>query len=189
MAKNLKKFVNPRFVRTVDPRASARVCSIAIARRLHGLVYLRRPRRRAAATLQAFFSRPRGLLPRRPRRGSAPRSPSSEVPKACGSSSTWRRRLGVTIRARARCRWGVSVARTRSMWRCEVFLDIRRCSDAASDMLALAVRSSSLAEYAGLEAGVEADLGEEARAGFAAGIAIHARGRLPRLLLPGRPVR
>ena len=51
-----------------------------------------------------------------------------------------------------------------------VFLDHPKVFDAASDMLALTARSS-LAEFAGLEEGVEADLGDGARAAFEAGAA------------------
>jgi hypothetical protein len=50
------------------------------------------------------------------------------------------------------------------------FLDHPSVFDAASDMLALAARSS-LAEYAGLEEGIEAELGGDARDGFAGEVA------------------
>ena len=50
------------------------------------------------------------------------------------------------------------------------FLDHPAVFDAASDMLALAARSS-LAEYAGLEEGIEAELSRSSRDGFAAEVA------------------
>ena len=79
------------------------------------------------------------------------------------------RRAGLSASAGARARRGERRQDPKHV-ALRTFLDHPAVFDAASDMLALAARSS-LAEYAGLEEGIEAELGPESRDGFAAEVA------------------
>jgi hypothetical protein len=169
VAVNLRKFVNPRFLRTVDPELLARL----LGRHLHRLVgldldVLHRAPDLAAETLQTFFAGPEETYPegliadlhRIAELGDAP---------------------GLRLILHEARRAGLLIPPQRGVDRCErrqdpkhvalrMFLDHPAVFDAASDMQALVARSS-LAEYAGLEEGIWADLSRQARDDFAAEVA------------------
>ena len=157
MAVNLRKFVNPRFLRTVDPELLSRL----LDRHRHRLVgldldVLRRTPDLAGETLQSFFagpeeSYPEGLI--------ADLHRIAELGDAAGLRLILHeaRRAGLSLRPG--CEPCMSERRQDPKHvALRTFLDHPAVFDAASDMLALAARSS-LAEYAGLEEGIEAELG------------------------------
>lgn len=163
MAIDLRKFVNRRFIRTVDPQLLGRL----LDRHREGLNGLKAFHSGLAAdTLQSFFAGPETCYPeglvvdlhRVAELGNA---------EGLGLILDQARRLDVAIRPERDADGGERRQDPKHV-ALRTFLDHPSVFDAASDMLALAVRSSSLVEYAGIEPGVEADLGEAARAGFTA---------------------
>lgn len=163
MAIDLRKFVNPRFIRTVDPDLLARL--------LERHREVKRGWEGGSSgiefeALQAVFAGPvacypEGLVVDLHR--------VAELGNAEGLRLILdqARRLGIALRPERDADGGERRQDPKHV-ALRTFLDEPAVFDAASDMLALAVRSSSLVEYAGIEPGIEADLGEAARAGFAA---------------------
>lgn len=169
MARNLKRFVNPRFVRTVDPGLIARL----LERHRHvlssfDLDALRGDPDIARETLQAFFtfgeeSCSEGLI--------ADLHRIAELGDADGLRLLLDQaaRLGVEIRPERDPDGGERRQDPKHV-ALRVFLDHPAVFDAASDMLALTARSS-VAEFAGLQKGVGADLSDGPRAAFEAAAA------------------
>lgn len=169
MAVNLRKFVNPRFLRTVDPELLGRL----LARHRHRLIGLdvdviRSTPECAGDALQEFFAGPEDCYPE----GLiADLHRIAELGDAAGLRLILHeaRRAGLSLRPG--CEFCASERRQDPKHvALRTFLDHPALFDAASDMLALAARSS-LAEYAGLEEGVEVNLGEQARETFTAELA------------------
>ncbi len=169
MSNNLKKFVCPKFTRTIDPVLMARL--FERHRDLLGdfdLEALRGDADGARGAVEAFFAGPEE---RCPEGLAADLHRIAELGTAQGLRLLLAQaaRLGIVIApeqyadASDRRLDAKHVA-------LRVFLDHPKVFDAASDMLALTARSS-LAEFAGLQEGVEADLGDGARAAFEAGAA------------------
>lgn len=169
MGKNLKKFVNPKFVRTIDPELVARL----FERHRHvmpgfDLDALQGNAQVARERLEAFFMRgnehcPEGLI--------ADLHRIAELGNANG------RRLLLNQAARLK----VAITPERDPDGREqrqdpkhvalrAFLDHPAVFDAASDMLALTARCS-LTEFAGLAEGFEADLGDGPMSAFEAAAA------------------
>jgi len=164
MAKDLKRFVNPRFVRTVDPNLMARLLQrhpnvmlgfdvatlrgdTAIAReRLHA--FLTHGDERCAEGLIADLHR------------------IAELGNADGLRLLLDQaaRLGMEIKPEGEPGGGACEQDPKHV-ALRVFLDHPTVFDAASDMLALTARSS-VTEFAGLREGIEADLSDGARAAF-----------------------
>ena len=169
MAKNLKKFVNPKFTRTVDPGLIARL----VERHQHvmrGFDFdaLRGDPDVAREKFQAFFTRgeehyAKGLI--------ADLHRIAELGDADGLRLVLDQaaRLGVEIKPESDSDGGERKQDPKHV-ALRVFLDHPAVFDAASDMLALTARSS-VAEFAGLQEGVEADLGGGPRAAFEAAAA------------------
>jgi hypothetical protein len=158
MGKNLKKFVNPKFVRTVDPRLLARLFERHRHEMpgfdhdaLHGDPQVARER------LEAFFASteehiPEGLM--------ADLHRVAELGNADGLRLLLNQasRLRVVIMPE-RDPEGSEHRQDPKHVALRIFLDHPAVFDAASDMLALTARCS-LTEFAGLAEGFEADLGD-----------------------------
>lgn len=169
MAKNLKRFVNPRFTRTVEPELIARL----LERHKHQLVgfdinRLRDDPERARAQLQDFFAHaeedyPDGLV--------ADLHRIAELGDATGLRLLLDQaaRLGVVIPPE-RDPDGSERRQDPKHVALRVFLDHPQVFDAASDMSALVLRTS-VAEYAGADGGVEAELNGRTKAAFEAAAA------------------
>lgn len=169
MAVNLRKFVNPRFLRTVDTELLGRL----LERHRHRLIGLdvdviRSTPECAGEALQEFFAGPEDCYPE----GLiADLHRIAELGDAAGLRLILHeaRRAGLSLRPG--CESCTSERRQDPKHvALRTFLDHPALFDAASDMLAIAARSS-LAEYAGLEAGVEVDLGAQARETFTSELA------------------
>jgi len=169
MSSNLRKFVSPRFTRTIDPELMARL----FERHRHllngfDLDVLRGDANAARNALESFFAGPEehcpeGLV--------ADLHRIAELGTAQGLRLLLAQaaRLGVVIAPEPRS----DNADRRSDPKhiaLRVFLDHPKAFNAASDMLALTARFS-LAEFAGLQEGVEADMSDGARAAFEAAAA------------------
>lgn len=169
MAKDLKRFVNPRFTRTIDPDLIARLLERhREVTRGFDLDALRGDADVARERLQAFFaggeeSCSEGLI--------ADLHRIAELGDADGLRLLLDQagRLGVPITPERAPDGGERNLDPKHV-ALRVFLDHPVVFDAASDMLALTARSS-VAEFGGLEVGVEADLGEGPRAAFEAAAA------------------
>jgi hypothetical protein len=163
MAVDLRKFVNPRFIRTVDPELLARLLE-RHREATRGLEAS--PSGIAFEALQAFFAGPEA---RYPEGLVVDLHRVAELGNAEGLRLILDQalRLGIALRPERDADGGERRQDPKHV-ALRTFLDHPAVFDAASDMLALAVRSSSLVEYAGVEPGIEADLGEAARASFAA---------------------
>ena len=163
VAIDLRKFVNPRFIRTVDPDLLARL----LERHREGTRnWEDGPSGIAFEALQAFFAGPEACYPE----GlvvDLHRVAELGTAEGLRLILDQARRLGTAIRPERDADGGERRQDPKHV-ALRTFLDHPTVFDAASDMLALAVRSSSLVEYAGVEPGIAADLGEAARAGFAA---------------------
>lgn len=169
MAKDLKRFVNPKFIRTVDPGRIARLLERheTVARGLD-LAALRGDPELAREMLRAFFtfgdeSCSEGLI--------ADLHRIAELGNADGLRLLLDQAagLGVEIRPERDPDGGERRQDPKHVALC-VFLDHPAVFDAASDMLALTARSS-VAEFAGLLEGVEADLSDGPKAAFEAAAA------------------
>ena len=155
MAVNLRKFVNPRFLRTVDPELLGRL----LDRHRHRLIGLdvdviRSTPECAGEALQEFFAGPEDCYPE----GLiADLHRIAELGDAAGLRLILdeARRHGQSI-GPERGPGGGERRQDPKHVALRAFLDHPAVFDAASDMLALAARSS-LAEYAGLEEGVEVE--------------------------------
>jgi hypothetical protein len=166
---NLRKFVNPQFLRSVDPSLIARL----LDRHRHALIgldtdALHAQPEVAGDALTAFFAGPEetypaGLV--------ADLHRIAELGNAKGLRLILAQaaRLGRAILPEASTD-GSERRQDAKHVALRMFLDHPAVFDAASDMLALAARSS-LDEYAGLAAGVEVDLGAPAREAFSAQLA------------------
>lgn len=163
MAIDLRKFVNPRFIRTVDPELLTRL----LERHRDGTRGLEGgPPGIAFEALQAFFAGPEAGYPE----GlvvDLHRVAELGTAEGLRLILDQARRLGIAIRPERDADGGERRQDPKHV-ALRTFLEHPTVFDAASDMLALAVRSSSLVEYAAIKPGIEADLGDEARAGFAA---------------------
>jgi hypothetical protein len=166
MAKDLKKFVNHRFMRTVDLGLLRRLFE-RHAHALRGLdLVLFGAEDRADAARQAvqeFFAGPEdnypeGLV------GDLHRI--AELGNAAGLDIILQQaaRLGVQLRGESHGDEQVAQEDPKHI-ALRVFLDHREVFDAASDMMALMTRTS-FAEFAGEEEGVEASLEKSRVAGF-----------------------
>ena len=149
MAKNLKKFVNPRFTRTVDPELIVRLlerhrtCCAGSTWTRCAATRTRHARRCRRSSPDRRRHYPEGLI--------ADLHRIAELGDACG--------LRLLLDQAARLGVGIAPERDGGERRQDpkhvalrVFLDHPAVFDAASDMLALIARSS-LAEFAGLRGG------------------------------------
>lgn len=172
MGMNLKKFVNPKFTRTIDLGLLRRLMERHAAdpgsgsgAGLNGfdMAVFDAPPASARAAVQEFFMGPEegygeGLVSDLHR--------IAELGHANGLQIILEqaRRLGVAIAPEPEEGGGERHQDPKHV-ALAVFLDHPRVFDAASDMLALAARAS-LAEFAGLEEGIEAEIDEGSRAAF-----------------------
>lgn len=164
MGMNLKKFVNPKFTRTINLGLMQRLVE-RHASDLDGfdMAVFDGPAGAAREAVQDFFAGPEdgygeGLVSDLHR--------IAELGNANGLQLLLEqaRRLGVAI-APDRGEDGSERHQDPKHVALAVFLDHPRVFDAASDMLALAARAS-LAEFAGLEEGIEAEIDDISRAAF-----------------------
>ncbi|GAB4119074.1 MAG: hypothetical protein Kow00104_01280 [Rhodothalassiaceae bacterium] len=166
MGMNLKKFVNPKFTRTIDLGLLRRLLE-RHAGDIHGfdMAVFDGPPEGAREAVQRFFMGPEegygeGLV--------------SDLHRIAELGHAH----GLQIILEQARRLGFEIVPERDEGRQDpkhvalaVFLDHPRVFDAASDMLALAAQVS-LAEFAGLEEGVEAEIDAVARAAFERAAAI-----------------
>ena len=169
MPNNLRKFVSPKFTRTIDPDLMARL----FERHRHrlgafDLQALRGAANAARNALEAFFAGPdehcpEGLV--------ADLHRIAELGTAQGLRLllAQAKRLGFVIAPEPHSDTADRRLDSKHV-ALRVFLDHPKVFDAASDMLALTARSS-LAEFAGLQEGIEADMSRGARAAFEAAAA------------------
>ena len=169
MSNNLKKFVCPKFTRTIDPVLMARL--FERHRDLLGdfdLQALRGDADGARGALEAFFAGPEERCPD---------GLVADLHRVADLGTAH----GLRIMLDQSRRMGIALPPERSPDGDErrqdpkhvalrVFLDHPRVFEAAADMLALKARSK-LAEFGGFDAGVEADLGVARREAFEAGAA------------------
>ena len=171
MAKNLKKFVNPKFTRTVDLGLLCRLLE-RHGDDLHGLdlhVLRREPESEVARRgIQDFFAGPEedypeGLV--------ADLHRIAELGNANGLEIILHQaaRLGVKLLADVEHEEQETHQDPKQV-ALRVFLDHPEVFDAASDMMALMARTS-LAEFAGRDEGVEAAMDERAKSAFEAAAA------------------
>jgi hypothetical protein len=167
MAKDLKRFVNTKLTRTVDPSLIVRL----LERHQHvmrgfDLKALRGDPDAAREELEEFLTRggedyPEGLI------ADLHRIAELADPDGLRLLLDQATRLGVEIKPE---RDGGDRRQDPKHVALRVFLDHPAIFDAASDMLAL-IAPSSVAEFAGLQVGVEADLSDGPRAAFEAAAA------------------
>ena len=169
MSNNLRKFVSPKFTRTIDPELMVRL--FERHRHLLGtfdLHALRGDANAARDALEAFFAGPEEHCPE---------GLVADLHRIAELGTAQGLRLLLAQAARL----GIVVAPESDVDEVDprmdpkhvalrVFLEHPKVFDAASDMLALTARSS-LAEFAGLQEGVLADMSDGARAAFEAAAA------------------
>lgn len=164
MSSNLRKFVCPRFTRSIDPLLIARL----FERHRHALAAfdldaLRGEASAARSAMEALLAGPEERCPE---------GLVADLHRIAELGTEQGLRLLLAQAARL----GIAIAPEAGVDECDrrrdarhvalrTFLEHPRVFDAASDMLVLAARAA-LAEFAGSEAGVEADFGEGARAAF-----------------------
>ena len=169
MPSNLRKFVSPKFTRTIDPDLIARL----FERHRHrlgvfDLQALRGDANTASNALEAFFAGPEDHCPE---------GLVADLHRIAELGTAQGLRLLLAQAARLKIVIAPEPHADDTDRRLDpkhvalrVFLDHPKVFDAASDMLALTVRSS-LAEFAGLHEGVQADMSDAARAAFEAAAA------------------
>ncbi|MCB1374978.1 MAG: hypothetical protein U1E40_06870 [Amaricoccus sp.] len=168
MAKNLKKFVNPKFTRTIGLAPMRRLLERHRDALALDLSILDGDPATARAAIQDFFAGPEEAYPE----GLvADLHRIAEV----GDADGLRLLLDVADRlciaiAPERDPDGGETCQDPKHFALRVFLDFPLVFETASDMLAMTARTS-LAEYAGVEEGVEAELTEETKAAFEAAAA------------------
>jgi hypothetical protein len=166
MPSNLRKFVSPKFTLTINPDLMARL----FERHRHrlgtfDLEALRGDADAARNALEAFFAGPEEHCPE---------GLVADLHRVAELGTAQGLRLLLAQAARLKVVIAPESHADDADRRLDpkhvalrVFLDHPKVFDAASDMLALTVRSS-LAEFAGLHEGVEADMSDAARAAFEA---------------------
>lgn len=164
MANDLKKFVTPRFTRTVDPALIARLLE-RHQDRMPGfdVAALQGDAAAARNSLETLFA---GLEEHCSEGLVADLHRIAELGTAHGLRLLLAQasRPGLAI-APEHAAGGTDRRQDSRHVALRIFLDHPNVFDAASDMLSLTARSS-LAEFAGAEAGIEADLSDGARAAF-----------------------
>jgi hypothetical protein len=164
MSNNLRKFVSPKFTRTIDPELMVRL----LERHRHrlgtfDLHALRGDANAARDALETFFAGPEEHCPE---------GLVADLHRMAELGTAQGLRLLLAQAARLRIVIAPETHASDADRRMDpkhvalrVFLDHPKVFDAASDMLALTARSS-LAEFAGLREGVEADMSDAARTAF-----------------------
>ncbi|HET6377003.1 MAG TPA: hypothetical protein VFG05_01635 [Methylocella sp.] len=164
MAKDLKKFVNPKFLRTVDLVLLRQLLDRhrAVIKGLEFEIFDHNPAD-ARRAIQDFFAGPDENYPD---------GLVADLHRIADLGNS----TGLQVILEQAVRLGVSIAPEKDEDGSEerqdpkhvalrIFLDHPSVFDAASDMLALIARTS-LAEFAGQDEGVEAVIGDKARAAF-----------------------
>ena len=152
MARDLKKFVNPRFLKTVDLHLLRRLFERQPADRVEfALTIFDQEDAAARAALQTFFEGPEDQLPQ----GLvADLHRIAELGTENGMRLLQERAARYDVQIGDPSEDGEQIALDPKHFAILVFLDYRRVFDAASDLLAREARSS-VAEYVGNDEGVE----------------------------------
>lgn len=168
MAKNIKKFVNPKFTRTIGLEAMRRLLERHREALVLDLSILDGDLGAARAAIQDFFAGPEDNYPE---------GLVADLHRIAelGDADGLRLLLDVADRlciaiAPERDPDGGETCQDPKHLALRVFLDFPLVFETASDMLAMAARSS-LAEYAGVQEGVEAEVSDETKAAFEAAAA------------------